>query len=156
MQPRWAGLVETGAHAVLAVAMAPYKTGEHTLAKLVVPALTADMLCLADRLFASFSLWQQASQTGAQLLWRVRANYRLPVETALPDGSYLSTLYASTADQRHRTNGVRVRVVLQYLGESSQVRDLPAHDHPAGSRPGTRPRTGRALPGALGDGGRLR
>ena len=55
--------------------------------------------------FASFSLWQQASQTGAQLLWRVRANYRLPVETALPDGSYLSTFYASTADQRRRTDG---------------------------------------------------
>jgi hypothetical protein len=110
-QVRLVGLVETGAHAVLAVAMAPYKTGEHTLAKLVVPTLAADMLCLADRLFASFSLWQQASQTGAQLLWRVRANYRLPVETALPDGSYRSTFYASTADQRHRTNGVRVRVI---------------------------------------------
>ena len=121
-QVRLVGLVETGAHAVLAVAMAPYKSGEHTLAKLVVPALTADMLCLADRLFASFSLWQQASQTGAQLLWRVRANYRLPVETALPDGSYLSTFYASTADQRRRTNGVRVRIV-EYTLE-----DHPKHE----------------------------
>jgi hypothetical protein len=46
-QVRLVGLVETGAHAVLAVAMAPYKTGEHTLAKLVVPSLAADMLCLA-------------------------------------------------------------------------------------------------------------
>jgi hypothetical protein len=110
-QVRMVGLVETGAHAVLAVAMAPYKTGEHTLAKEVVPKLTADMLCLADRLFASFSLWQLASKNGAQLLWRVRANYRLPVETALPDGSYLSTFYASTADKRHQTNGVCVRVI---------------------------------------------
>jgi hypothetical protein len=72
--------------------------------------------------FASFSLWQQASQTGAQLLWRVRANYRLPVETALPDGSYLSTFYASTADQRRRTDGVRVRVV-EYALE-----DHPKHE----------------------------
>jgi hypothetical protein len=110
-QVRLVGLVETGAHALLAVAMAPYKTGAHTLARLVVPKLSADMLCLADRLFASFSLWQLAGKSGAQLLWRVRANYRLPVETALADGSYLSTFYASTADQRHRTNGVRVRVI---------------------------------------------
>lgn len=110
-QVRLVGLVETGAHALLAVAMAPYKTGEHTLARLVVPKLSADMLCLADRLFASFSLWQLAGKSGAQLLWRVRANYRLPVETALADGSYLSTFYASTADRRHGTNGVRVRVI---------------------------------------------
>lgn len=110
-QVRLVGLVETGAHALMAVAMAPCKTGEHTLAKLVVPSLASDMLCLADRLFASFSLWQQASQTGAQLLWRVRANYRLPVEKVLSDGSYLSTFYASTADQRHKSNGLRVRVI---------------------------------------------
>ena len=110
-QIRLVGLVETGAHALLAVAMAPYKTGEHTLAKQVVPKLSADMLCLADRLFASFSLWAQANKTGAQLLWRVRANYRLPVETVLPDGSYLSTFYASTAHRRRKTDGVRVRVI---------------------------------------------
>jgi Insertion element 4 transposase N-terminal/Transposase DDE domain len=110
-QVRLVGLVETGAHAVLAVALAPYQTGEHTLAREVVPKLTADMLCLADRLFASFGLWQLAGKGGAQLLWRVRANYRLPVETALPDGSYLSSFYASTTDRRHRTNGVRVRVI---------------------------------------------
>lgn len=116
-QVRLVGLVETGAHAMLAVALAPYKTGEHTLAKAVVPKLTADMLCLADRLFASFSLWRQAAETGAHLLWRVRTNYRLPVETVLADGSYLSTFYPSTADQRHHTNGVRVRVI-EYVLEN--------------------------------------
>src|SRR5476651_906860 len=110
-QVRLVGLVETGAHALVAAAMGPYKTSEQTLAKEVIPKLAADMLCLADRLFPSFSLWQLAGKTGAQLLWRVRANYRLPVETALPDGSYLSTFYASTGDQRRQTNGVRVRVI---------------------------------------------
>jgi hypothetical protein len=116
-QVRLVGLVETGAHALLAAAMGPYKTGEQTLAKEVIPKLATDMLCLADRLFPSFSLWQLAGKTGAQLLWRVRANYRLPVETALPDGSYLSTFYASTGDQRRQTNGVRVRVI-EYTLES--------------------------------------
>jgi len=110
-QVRLVGLVETGAHALLAAALGPYKTGEQTLAKEVMPKLTADMLCLADRLFPSFSLWQLAGQTGAQLLWRVRANYRLPVETALADGSYLSTFYASTGERARKANGVRVRVI---------------------------------------------
>jgi hypothetical protein len=110
-QVRLVGLVETGAHAMLAVAMHGQSTGEHTLARTVVPKLQSDMLCLADRLFASFQLWQEAAKTGAQLLWRIRANYRLPVEKQLPDGSYLSTFYASTADQRRCTNGVQVRII---------------------------------------------
>jgi hypothetical protein len=69
------------------------------------------MLCLADRLFAGFALWQQAAATGAALLWRIRSNLVLPVEAALPDGSYLSTFYASPKDRRHRRGGVRVRVI---------------------------------------------
>lgn len=54
------GLVETKAHAFLALAMAPYKTGEHTLAKQVVPKLTADILGLADRLsrMSAYGNWQ--------------------------------------------------------------------------------------------------
>jgi hypothetical protein len=108
---RLVGLVETGAHAVLAVAMAPYKTGEQTLAKEVIPKLAGDMLCLADRLFPSVHLWQLARRTGAQLLWRVRAEYRLPVETELPDGSWLSTFFASADDRQRRTNGAPVRVI---------------------------------------------
>ncbi len=121
-QVRLVCLVETGAHAMLAATMAPYKTGEHTPAKEVVPKLSAGMLCLADRLFASFSLWQLAVNTGAELLWRVRANYCLPVETVLADGSYLSTFYASTTDRRHRKDGVRVRVI-EYTLENHPAKE---------------------------------
>ena len=53
------------------------------------------MLCLADRYFFSFELWQQAKGTGAELLWRVRKNLRLPCEQRLADGSYLSRIYPS-------------------------------------------------------------
>ena len=49
--------------------------------------------------------------TGADLLWRVKHNLRLPRETVLADGSYLTTVYPSEKDRRHRTGGVRVRVV---------------------------------------------
>ena len=39
-----------------------------------------------------------ARATGADLLWRVKKNLRLPCEKRLPDGSYLSTIYPSNRD----------------------------------------------------------
>jgi IS4 transposase len=69
------------------------------------------MLCLADRQFFGHALWGEAVAAGADLLWRVKRNLRLPRETVLVDGSYLSTIYPSEKDRRHRTDGVRVRVV---------------------------------------------
>lgn len=91
--------------------MGKYKTDELTLAKDVVQALREGMLCLADRFFPSYKLWKRAAQTGADLLWRTRHNARLDVEKRLPDGSYLSRIYASTPDRRKRRNGIVVRVV---------------------------------------------
>ncbi len=52
------------------------------------------MLLLADRGFCSFSLWNKASRTGAELLWRIKTNQVLPVDTRLVDGSYLSTVHS--------------------------------------------------------------
>src|ERR1043166_10092408 len=69
------------------------------------------MLCLADRQFFGHALWLLALDTGADLLWRVKHNLRLPRETGLADGSYLTTVYPSDKDRRHRTGGVQVRVV---------------------------------------------
>jgi len=69
------------------------------------------MLCLADRQFFGHVLWQAGAATGADLLWRVKRNLRLPRATVLADGSYLSTVYPSEKDRRHAANGVQVRVV---------------------------------------------
>lgn len=69
------------------------------------------MLCLADRYFFSFELWQQAKGTGAELLWRIKKNLRLPCEQRLADGSYLSRIYPSQQDRQHQRNGVVVRVI---------------------------------------------
>ena len=69
------------------------------------------MLCLADRYFFSFELWQQAKGTGAELLWRIKKNLRLPCEQRLADGSYLSRIYPSQQDRRRQRNGVVVRVI---------------------------------------------
>ena len=91
--------------------MGGIKTGEITLAKEVLGSVHKGMLCLADRNFFGFELWNQAGETGADLLWRVKKNLRLPCEKRLPDGSYLSRIYASQKDQRHGKNGVTVRVI---------------------------------------------
>ena len=99
--------------------------------------------------------WRRLA-TGADLLWRVKHNLRLPRETVLADGSYLTTVYPSDKDRRHRTGGVRVRVVeyrLEGVAEAEPLYRLVT-THP---RPGTGARggAGRALPRALGDRGRL-
>jgi IS4 transposase len=52
-----------------------------------------------------------AAQTGADLLWRTRRNARLDVEKRLPDGSYLSRIYANSSDYRKQRNGILVRVI---------------------------------------------
>lgn len=86
-------------------------TGEITLAKAVIPYLGKGMLCLADRNFFGFTLWKQAQETGADSLWRVKKNMRLACEKRLGDDSYLSRIYASERDWRHKSNGIAVRVI---------------------------------------------
>ena len=81
------------------------------MAKAVLPRLRKGMLCLADRNFFGFPLWKQAQATGAQLLWRGKKHMRLICEQRLPDGSYRSRIYPSERDWRHKSNGIRVRVI---------------------------------------------
>ena len=108
---RFVALLENGTHVLWAARMGKYHTAELTLAKDVVPALEKGMLCLADRLFLSYKLWQRAARTGADLLWRVKQNLRLDVDRRLPDGSYLSRIYAHSADRRKQRNAILVRAI---------------------------------------------
>jgi len=110
-QIRFVSLVENGTHVLFGSQMDGYRTGEITLAKSVLPALRKGMLCLADRNFFGFQLWNQASLTGADLLWRMKKNMRMACEKRLPDGSYLSQVYPSERDWRHKTNGIVLRVI---------------------------------------------
>ena len=110
-QIRFVSLVENGTHVLFGSQMDSYRTGEITLAKAVLPRLCKGMLCLADRNFFGFALWQQAQATGADLLWRMKKNMRMACEQRLPDGSYLSHVYPSARDWRHKTNGIPVRVI---------------------------------------------
>lgn len=110
-QIRFVSLAEIGTHVLFGTRMAGYSTSEIALSKAVLPGLGKGMLCLADRNFFGFQLWQSAVATGADLLWRVKKNMRLDCETRLPDGSYLSRIYPSERDWRKKTNGVVVRVI---------------------------------------------
>jgi hypothetical protein len=110
-QIRFVSLVENGTHVLFGSQMDGYGAGEITLAKAVLPRLSRGMLCLADRNFFGFELWKQAQNTGANLLWRMKKNMRMDCEERLPDGSYLSHVYPSEKDWRHKTNGIAVRVI---------------------------------------------
>jgi Insertion element 4 transposase N-terminal/Transposase DDE domain len=104
-------LVENGTHVLFGTRMDSYKTGENTLARDVLSSLRKGMLCLGDRGFFGFTLWQYAQSTGSDLLWRIKKNIVLPCEKRLPDGSFLSRVYSNQKDQRRKENGIVVRVI---------------------------------------------
>jgi Insertion element 4 transposase N-terminal/Transposase DDE domain len=110
-QLRFVALVENGTHVLFGARLGRFADGETTLARDVLTGLRPGMLCLADRQFFGYALWQAAAATGADLLWRVKHNLRLPRVSVLADGSYLTTIYPSDKDRRHGSNGIRVRVI---------------------------------------------
>src|SRR3954468_24541791 len=126
-QLRFAALVENGTHVLFGARLGPYAQGEITLAREVLAALRPGMLCLADRQFFGHALWLLALDTGADLLWRVKHNLRLPREAVLADGSYLTTVYPSDKDRRHRTGGVRERVIEYRLERGQRVVGVRVH-----------------------------
>lgn len=123
-QIRFVSLVENGTHVLFGSRAGGCSTGEITLAETVLRSLQPGMLCLADRNFFGFELWQQARVTGADLVWRIKKNNRMPRECQLADGSYLSTIYASDKDRRAHRGGVAVRVVEYTLSGVAQAEPL--------------------------------
>ncbi len=91
-QLRLVGLLENGTRIMFAVAMGAYRVAENTLARLIVTKLSKGMLCLADRGFFGYELWNQSVATGADLLWRIKSTIKLGQIQRLPDGSYRASL----------------------------------------------------------------
>jgi hypothetical protein len=88
-------LSECGSHAVVDAEMggiAGKGSGEQALARRLYRRLEPDWLLIADRNFYNWADWCAAADTGAALLWRVKADLRLPVLALLPDGSCRSVL----------------------------------------------------------------
>lgn len=107
---RFVALLENGTHVLFGTQMARYRSSELALAREVVDTLGPGMLCLADRAFFGFDLWAQATARGAELLWRVKTNLRLPCVARLPDGSYLSRIVPART-QRAQRRPITVRVI---------------------------------------------
>ena len=110
-QVRVLGLAECGSHAIIDAAVGAYRHGEQTLAESVLRSLLPGMLLLADRGFFSYTLWDKARATGADLVWRIKSNAVLPVEKRYSDGSFASRIYPGTKARRNHTDGIDVRVV---------------------------------------------
>jgi Insertion element 4 transposase N-terminal len=86
---------ECASHAVVDAELGPVAgkgAGEQSLARRLYRRLEEDWLLIADRNFYNWADWCVASDSGAQLLWRVKADLTLPLLQALPDGSYRSVL----------------------------------------------------------------
>jgi hypothetical protein len=86
---------ECASHAEILAAIGPVASkgsGEQSLARGLYPRLKPDWLLMADRNFYNWQDWCTAADTGAALLWRAKADLRLPPLEFLPDGSYRSVL----------------------------------------------------------------
>jgi hypothetical protein len=96
---------ECGSHAKVAAQMGPVGgkgASEQALARRMFGQLQEDWLLIADRGFYNWPDWQAAAATGAALLWRVKADLRLPVLDLLPDGSCLSLVAKPTLHDKAR------------------------------------------------------
>jgi transposase IS4-like protein/DDE family transposase len=96
---------ECGSHAKVTAQMGPVGgkgASEQALARRMFGELQEDWLLIADRGFYNWLDWRAAAATGAALLWRVKADLRLPVLELLPDGSYLSLVARPTLHDKAR------------------------------------------------------
>ena len=87
----------------------------------------------------------------------MKKNMRMASEQRLPDGSYLSHVYPSERDWRHKTNGIALRVIdyrLEGIEGSEPIYRLATTILDPDKAPAER--TGCALSPALGDRNRFR
>lgn len=123
-QARVLGLVECGTHAVIGVVVAGYYTAEADMYPGLHAELDSTMLLMADRGFFSYHAWADSAATGVALLWRMKKNNVLPVEAELPDGSYLSAVYANPKARRNNTDPIPVRVIEYTVTTGEQISEF--------------------------------
>ena len=124
---RWVALGEAGTRAVVGLEIGPYGAGEKSLARPLLQRLSPGMLCLCDRYYYGFDLWEQARQSGADLLWRIKKNAVFPVEQPLADGSYLSRAFPSDRQRRKGHPGIPVRVIDYRLDDPGRPSTEPQY-----------------------------
>jgi transposase IS4-like protein/DDE family transposase len=118
-QVRWLAAAESGTGALLGASFGPYTVGEQTLARDLLAALGPGMVVLADRNFLSHTLARDVLATGAHILWRASASFRLTPIQVLADGTYLAVLHPA-----RKADGPPITVrVLEYTVHTSPAND---------------------------------
>jgi hypothetical protein len=116
---------ECGSHAKVAAQMGPVGgkgSCEQALARRMFGELEEDWLLIADRGFYNWPDWQAAAATGAALLWRVKADLRLPVLDLLPDGSYTSLVAKPTLHDKARNKLIAAACAGEHLDDGQAMR----------------------------------
>jgi hypothetical protein len=116
---------ECGSHAKVAAQMGPVGgkgSSEQALARRMFGRLEEDWLLIADRGFYNWPDWQAAAATRAALLWRAKADLRLPVLDLLPDGSYLSVVARPTLHDKARDKLIAAARAGEYLDPAQAMR----------------------------------
>jgi Insertion element 4 transposase N-terminal/Transposase DDE domain len=106
-----AALCEVFTHAVIDFEVGRYDDSEIALSGPLLQRLPSGCLVLMDRGLSYFGLIAAVKACGGEVLGRVKVSRALPVEQALPDGSYLSSIYPDYNSSRNKENGMAVRVV---------------------------------------------
>jgi hypothetical protein len=136
-QVRVVTIGECGSHAKIAAQMGPAggkDSSEQALARRLYPRLEQDWLLIADRGFYNWADWQAAAATGAALLWRVKADLRLPVLDLLPDGSYLSVVARPALHDKARNKLIAAARAGEHLDPAQAMRvrvieyEIPGRD----------------------------
>jgi Insertion element 4 transposase N-terminal/Transposase DDE domain len=129
-QVRWLAAAESGTGALVGATIGPYTVGEQTLARDLLPAFRAGMLVLADRNFLGHTLARDVLGTGAHILWRASASFRLTPIAVLADGGYLAQLHP-----RRKADGppITVRVIEYTVHTTSAGSDNAGSDNEATS-----------------------
>jgi hypothetical protein len=125
-QLRLVWLIEAGTHVLCDAVLRPCFRGEAPAARQLLRSVGPGMLLMWDRGLHSYEMLHHTRARDAHFLGRVGKAVVLSPEEALPDGSYLATVYPSPKARRHRTDGIRLRVLEYTL------------DDPARPRPGER------------------
>ena len=119
-QVRLLALCETGSHVLWRFLLKPLRHGEVSMAPFLLRFLQEDMLLLWDRNFLNYTTLSAVLQRQAHLLARIRSNLIFEPIQVLPDGSYLSKLYRSSADRRRDHDGIVVRIIEYTLDDPNR------------------------------------
>jgi hypothetical protein len=119
-QVRLLALCETGSHVLWRFLLKPLRHGEVSMAPYLLRFLQEDMLLLWDRNFLNYATLSAVLQRRAHLLARISSNRIFEPIQVLPDGSYLSKLYRSSADRRRDRGGIVVRIIEYTLDDPTR------------------------------------